>query len=166
MTYTYFSIDPSIRACGWASLNEDNLQAGLCVSKEKYWQHAVLDIYEQIFTLCSVNIDCLIIERPIIQKNWTQQKIKSIEKLLVCYGTLLTIKAPHTRLWTPTVPEWKNQLPKKVAYSRAIDVLTNTNIRVQIVGKITDDLLHNTQDAIALLVRYLEKEGITHDKTF
>lgn len=155
-----FSIDPSIRACGWAFFWKDGIIAGLCRSKEKNSSKAALDIYLQLKQLCPLDLDYLLIERPIIQENWTREKKEAIAKLLVCYGTCLVLATYRTVLWTPSVPEWKGQISKEISHSRTKEILDRNNIEFEITGKVPISLQHNTKDAIAILTSYLIKEGI------
>lgn len=160
-----FSIDPSIRACGWARyINPTKyIYAGLCQSKEKKTEDAILDIYEQIEGELPIHIRHLIIEKPILVEKWTKEKKKNIEKLLTCYGALLTLKKDKSiKLWTPSVPEWKGQLSKETSHYRAYELIGKNHIQINIMKGIPNSLFHNTKDAIALLVTYLKKEGIIH----
>lgn len=157
--HSFFAIDPSIRACGWALLRKNKIKAGLCRSKEKDAALASIDIYRQLRKKCPARPHYLLIERPIIQANWTQTKTRAIEKLLACYGTCLTLATENTRIWTPSVPEWKGQLSKEISHNRMREILDRNNIGFR-YDKIPVSLEHNTLDAIALLARYLQKERL------
>lgn len=157
---TFFSIDPSIRACGYALLINSTVSAGLFRSKEKEPARAILQIYNCLKTICPPVVDHLIIEKPIIEDDWTQQKKEAIAKLMACYGMCLTLATDKTKLWTPSVPEWKGQLSKENSHIRTEDLLRKEKIKIDYVGKIPDSLMHNTKDAIALLTKYLIKERI------
>lgn len=159
-----FAIDPSIRACGWARfIHPTNyIYAGLCRSKEKRSEDAILDITNQIKSELPIHLSHLIIERPILLEGWTKNR-KALEKLLACYGALLTLKEdPTVNLWTPSVPEWKGQISKNISYFRALRIIRNNYIQLNIAKDIPNNLLHNTQDAIALLTTYLVRERIIH----
>lgn len=157
---TFFSIDPSIRACGYALLINSTIIAGLFRSKKQETHRAIIEIYKNLRIICPPDVDHLIIEKPIIKDAWTQDKKENIAKLMACYGMCLALATNNTKMWTPSVPEWKGQLSKENSHSRAEELLKKEKIIIDYVGKIPDSLLHNTKDAIALLVKYLVKERI------
>jgi hypothetical protein len=158
--HSFFAVDPSIRACGWARLRKNKIKAGLCRSKEKDAALASIDIYRQLKKKCPARPGYLLIERPIIQSNWTQTKTGAIEKLLACYGACLALATENTRLWTPSVPQWKGQLSKEISFDRAAKLLAENGIKFEVEKSVPEGLQHNTNDAIALLTRYLQKERL------
>jgi hypothetical protein len=162
----FFAIDPSIRACGWAYYHNKHrtyIAAGLCQSKKKNPGHAALDVFWQLQKMCPKDPIHLIVERPIIEKNWTKTKVNAITKLIACYGMCLTLASEQTNLWTPTVPEWKGQLSKKISHKRTLETLDENSIELRYCEKkqkIPPSLEHNTLDAVALLTRYLQNKEI------
>jgi Holliday junction resolvasome RuvABC endonuclease subunit len=165
---TYFAVDPSIRSCGWAYYNttpayREYIFAGLCRSKKKNPGHAALDVFWQLSDLYQCYPDHLIVERPIIEQNWTRTKTNAVTKLIAVYGMCLTLASKQTNLWTPTVPEWKGQLSKKISHKRTLETLDENSIELRYCEKkqkIPDSLEHNTLDAVALLTKYLQKKEI------
>lgn len=159
-----FAIDPSIRACGWAKKDSKSnlIHAGLCRSNKKRTEFAIQEIFDKIENYCPYDLDYLIIEKPIIQQNWTRNRIQDVSKLLMCYGSLLLLAMPDTKLITPTVPEWKGQLPKEVSHERMFKTADRHGFIINITdkNKTPKSLMHNVYDAIALLITYLEKENL------
>lgn len=157
---TVLSIDPSIRTCGWALLINGIILAGLARSTARRTPKAILEIYRFLSTICPPNLHYLVIEKPIITNEWTKEKKENVAKLLASYDRYITLGCDNTTIWTPTVPEWKGQLSKDICWSRANKVLKDNNIKYEIQNmyNIPKDLLHNVHDAIALLVRFLQKE--------
>lgn len=157
---TVLSIDPSMRTCGWALLINGIILAGLARSTARRTPKAILEIYRFLSTICPPNLTYLLIEKPVLIAIWTKEKKENVAKLLASYDTYIKLKQEKTILWTPTVPEWKGQLSKDICWSRANSVLKDNDIKYEIrkINTIPKDLLHNVYDAIALLVRFLQKE--------
>lgn len=163
---TILSIDPSIRTCGWALLINGIILAGLARSTARRTPKAILEIYRFLQTICPPNLHYLVIEKPIITNEWTREKKENVAKLMASYDKYITLQYDENKvcscikIWTPTVPEWKGQLNKEICWSRANSILKNNNIKYEIrkINTIPKDLLHNVYDAIALLVRFLQKE--------
>lgn len=157
---TAFAIDPSIRSCGWSLLMNGTILGGLARSKEKETHKAIVQIYYFLKTICPPKIKHLIVEKPIIMDSWTQEKKENIAKLLAAYGMCLTLASENTSMWTPSVPEWKGQTGKNISWIRTERFLNERKIKFEIMKNVPMSLEHNTKDAIALLVKYLQKEGI------
>ena len=118
---------------------------------------AINQIVRQIRAEFDGNSNVVIIEKPIRLEGWSDNKKEAIDKLLIEYGAYLSLFMPlysSTRLWTPTAPEWKGQLPKTQSHKRAYKALKDADITI-----VSENLDHNAKDAIALIATYLQKEG-------
>ena len=158
------AIDPSIRACGWATFDSRfgirKIEAGTIKSYRKKEEHAAHQIQEQLLSILQNIWDCtigkntyVIIEKPKLYENWSENKKRGIEKLLIAYGVYISICHFDWLAWTPTVQEWKGQLPKDVSHKNTAKILDREKIDYSYAG-----LDHNAKDAIALIVAYLQKE--------
>lgn len=154
-----FSIDPSIRACGWALLINGRIIAGLKQTKSTLKpSSAILQIYRFLYTICPPELTYLVVERPILVPVWTKEKKENVAKLLAAYDTYIKLGDKLTKKWTPTVSEWKGQQSKEICWTRCNETLKDNNISYEIRPNIPPSLMHNVYDAIALLVRFLQKE--------
>jgi hypothetical protein len=159
------AIDPSIRACGWATIYQTEqiykyelppyyIEAGTIKSKDKNIEIAIIDICSNLaLELRCFDIDIVIIEKPKLYENWSENKKQGVEKVLMCYGAIIQLIGDKYSIWTPTVQEWKGQLPKDVSHKNTAKVLDREKIDYSYTG-----LDHNAKDAIALIVAYLQKE--------
>lgn len=155
---TILSIDPSMRACGWALLINGIILAGLVKSTIKSTAKAILEIYHFLEKICPPDLTYLVIEKPIITNEWTKEKKENVAKLVASYDKYIELKKEKTILWTPTVPEWKGQQNKEICWSRANKTLKHNNIKYEIRPNIPSKLMHNVYDAIAIMIRFLQKE--------
>lgn len=160
MKMTVLSIDPSIRACGWALLINQQILTGVARSKKFSTAGAILEIYRFLETICPPNLNYLLIEKPTIADSWTKNRKESISKLLACYGMCLTLAQKDTILWTPTVPQWKGQQSKDVSNAISNKLILQNGLKVKFMDKIPESLLHNAKDAVAILTEHLKKKGI------
>lgn len=152
------AIDPSIRACGWASYYENTIKAGTLFSYKRKIEDAIEEIHVNLAYEFMCQAGIFIIEKPTRKEGWSDNKRDSIDKLFIAYGSYLTHGYNDAFLeikrWTPTAPEWKGQQPKNVTHKRAYKTLKSAGIEI-----VSENLDHNAKDAIALIATYLQKEG-------
>lgn len=149
------SIDPSIRAMGWADFLDDKVvYCGLVRSKAKLPEDAVRDQLSMFIKQCHSYPKKLVIELPQVYdpKKWKGDPNDLIWVSVLCGALIGHFSKADTLIYRPA--QWKGQLPKEVVQMRVEETLSQEEIDLVLwtmnYHKYPNYLRHNIWEAIGL----------------